>query len=72
MTMRFANILCVLTVVVAVAATVLSLINIGHFDWKPLAKGATLITIVVVAWISARQRSLKGQLDKAADQPPRP
>jgi hypothetical protein len=56
MTMRVATILCALTVVLAVTATVFSLINAGGFDWKAIAKGLTLITIAFVAWTSARAR----------------
>jgi hypothetical protein len=69
MTMRVATVLCALTVVLAVTATVFSLINAGGFDWKPIGKGLTLITIAFVAWSSARARVKPAP--PPAEQPPK-
>jgi ABC-type Mn2+/Zn2+ transport system permease subunit len=59
MTMRLINILCVVAVILAVSATVLGLVNAGHFDWKPIARGASIVVIVLVAYSSARAKALK-------------
>jgi hypothetical protein len=63
------NILCLTAVILAVAATILGLVNAGGFDWKPLARGAAIITIVGVAWSAARKKAaLKAQERKPASE----
>jgi hypothetical protein len=73
MTMRLINILCVIAVVLAVTATVLGLINAGGFDWKPIARGSSIIVIMLVAWSSARAKMKHAQQSSQArvEQAPR-
>ena len=70
MPIRLMRILCILTVVLAVTATIFGLINAGGFDWKALAKGATLITIALVAWSSAKQKPQKRAEESKPASPP--
>ncbi|HXU80841.1 MAG TPA: hypothetical protein VN914_05555 [Polyangia bacterium] len=46
---RFANIVCVLTIVLAVFAMMGTLLNADHFTWLPILRGLPLIIVALVA-----------------------
>jgi hypothetical protein len=71
MLMRFATGTCVLGILLALAAAVLHMVNVGHFDWVSLGKAAGIASIMLVLWTSLRAKDRRDKQARAAQAPPR-
>jgi hypothetical protein len=74
MPMRLANIVCGLTILLAMVAMVGSLLNAGHFTGLPIARGLTLIAVAVGARsgiLRAKAKRARQSGQATTEQPPR-
>jgi hypothetical protein len=54
MKLRLATMLCSLAIVLSVAAAILHMINLGHFEWKAAAEALGMASLMLLIWSTAR------------------